>query len=45
MGRRTSKKSLPVLDRRLYNGGNGGGEVPCAELGIEASADLELGLC
>ena len=34
---------LPVLDRRLYDGGDGG-VVPCAGLRAEASADLELGL-
>ena len=34
---------LPVLDRRLYDGGDGG-VVLCAGLRAEASADLELGL-
>lgn len=34
---------LPVLDRRLYDGGYGG-VVLCAGLRTEASADLELGL-
>ena len=32
---------LPVLDRRLYDGGDGG-VVLCAGLRAEASADLEL---
>ncbi len=34
---------LPVLDSRLYDGGNGG-VVLCAGFRAEASADLELGL-
>lgn len=34
---------LPVLDRRLYDGGDGG-VVLYAGLRAEASADLELGL-
>ena len=34
---------LPVLDRRLYDGGDGG-VVLCAGLRAEAFADLELGL-
>ena len=34
---------LPVLDRRLYDGGDGG-VVLCTGLRAEASADLELGL-
>ena len=34
---------LPVLDRRLYDGGYGG-VVLCSGLRAEASADLELGL-
>ena len=34
---------LPVLDRRLYDGGDGG-VILCAGLRAEASADLELGL-
>ena len=34
---------LPVLYRRLYDGGDGG-VVLCAGLGPEASADLEFGL-
>ena len=33
--------ALPVLDRRLYDGGNGGA-VLCPGLRAEASADLEL---
>ena len=36
---------LPVLDRCLYDGGDGG-VVLCSDLRAEeASADLELGLC
>ena len=34
---------LPVLDRCLYDGGDGG-VVLCSGLRAEASADLELGL-
>ena len=34
---------LPVLDRRLYDGGDCG-VVLCSGLSVEASADLELGL-
>ena len=34
---------LSVLDRRLYDGGDGG-VVLCSSLRAEASADLELGL-
>ena len=34
---------LPVLDRCLYDGGDGG-VVLCFDLRAEASADLELGL-
>ena len=37
------KGVLPVLDRRLYDGGDGG-VVLHAGLGTEASADLEFGL-
>ena len=37
------KGVLPVLDRRLYDGGDGG-VVLCAALRPEASADLEFGL-
>ncbi len=37
------ERVLPVLDRRLYDGGDGG-VVLDAGLGAEASADLELGL-
>lgn len=43
MTRRTSKGGLPVLDRCLYDGGDGG-VVLCPDLRAEASADLELGL-
>lgn len=34
---------LPVLDRYLYDGGDGG-VVLCSDLRAEASADLDLGL-
>ncbi len=34
---------LPVLDRCLYDRGDGG-VVLCSDLRVEASADLELGL-
>ncbi len=37
------ERVLPVLDRRLYDGGDGG-VVLDAGLGAEASADLKLGL-
>ena len=37
------KGVLPVLDRCLYDGGNGS-VVLCSDLRAESSADLELGL-